>query len=406
MNTFFTKLLKNYDSRDQELLLKAKFVLLIILCGISVLIISLSYTAWLSGLSNLIIYAQSTGAAVMLIALVLLLKGKYEVAIHFIFITSFTVSWVILFGESDESLIIKLDTIVFIVGILAAMPVMLFKTRIPMVIYFVLNLIIFMGFNYYLHVTTDIPIEELMDYLLDTSVIMIFVSLVSFNSFSIFKQALGSLKLELKERIEVEEQLQKAMVQAKSGAQAKMEFLTNMSHEIRTPINGIMGMAELAMENKLDNDLKHIVSTIDSEAAQLLGIVNQILDFSKIEAGKLIIEDIDFNLRNIFDQTCASLSMVGGDKDIEFISFMSPKIPTGLIGDPGRIRQILVNLTSNAIKFTPHGEIYIKCEGINEDDTSVELRFSVKDTGIAIRTEKQKNIFDSFSQADGSTTRQ
>ncbi|MCK5170476.1 MAG: response regulator, partial [Bacteroidales bacterium] len=138
----------------------------------------------------------------------------------------------------------------------------------------------------------------------------------------------------------------------------------------------------------------------------LLGIVNQILDFSKIEAGKLVLEKIPFNLRNTFKQVCSSLAINVNDKKVEFISFLTPDVPVELMGDPGRLRQILVNLTSNAIKFTHAGKIFVKCETVKDNKSSVELRFLIKDTGIGIATNKQQEIFKGFSQADGSTTRE
>ncbi len=406
MGGLITRLLKNYDSQDHELMLKAKFVMLIVFCGISITMVSFSYTAYLSGLFNLLVYAETVGLGVLVFALVILVKGYYQVAVHIVFTVAFTVSWVILFGEPADSILIKLDTIVFVIGTLAAMPVMLLKNRVPMVLYSLLNILIFLGFCYHLHLTTTIPMADLMDYLLDTLVIMVFVSLVSFNSFSIFRQALDSLKQQLKERIEVENKLQHAMVEAEAGAQAKIEFLTNMSHEIRTPINGIMGMAELAMENNLDTDLEQIIKTIDTEATQLLGIVNEILDFSKIEAGKSFIEAVGFDIRRTFEQTCSALYLGLHDKRIDFLSYMAPDVPRQLVGDPGKLRQVLVNLTSNAIKFTREGEICIRCDLVDETAKTATLRFSVEDTGIGITGEKQQKIFESFSQADGSTTRQ
>jgi signal transduction histidine kinase/CheY-like chemotaxis protein/GAF domain-containing protein/HPt (histidine-containing phosphotransfer) domain-containing protein len=214
------------------------------------------------------------------------------------------------------------------------------------------------------------------------------------------------LTTEIKERIEIERKLKRAKIQAEAGAQAKIEFLTNMSHEIRTPINGIMGMAELAMDHELSHELKKILETIDNEANQLLGIINEILDFSKIEAGKLSIENIEFDLRHTFEQTCGSLAMGLDDKGIDFFSFLAPDIPSRLIGDPGRLRQVLVNLTSNAIKFTTEGEIFIKGELVKESASTLTVRFIVKDTGIGIPENSINTIFDSFSQVDGSTTRE
>ena len=213
------------------------------------------------------------------------------------------------------------------------------------------------------------------------------------------------LTSEITERIQIEKKLNKAKIDAEAASQAKGEFLANMSHEIRTPINGIMGMAELALEQTEDKELKKLIQTIDSEASSLLSIINEVLDFSKIEVGKLEIENISFDIRSTFEQACSSLAMGVNDKGIEFISFLSPDIPTYLKGDPGRLRQILVNLVSNALKFTHKGEIFIQAELVKDYKTGVELKFLIKDTGIGIPLEKQATIFESFSQADGSTTR-
>jgi len=214
-----------------------------------------------------------------------------------------------------------------------------------------------------------------------------------------------ALTNEINERIQIEEKLQKAKVAAEEAAKTKGEFLANMSHEIRTPINGIMGMAELAMENDLDDDLRKLVQTIDSEAVALLDIINQILDFSKIEAEKLTLENIPFDLRNTFEKACSLFSMGLKNKEIELISFIAPDIPSRLIGDPGRLRQVILNLAGNAMKFTHEGEIFIKAEKVKQDKSGVEVRFIIKDTGIGIEKSKQKTIFESFIQADGSITR-
>ncbi len=213
------------------------------------------------------------------------------------------------------------------------------------------------------------------------------------------------LTAEINERIQAEKRLKKARLEAEEAARVKGEFLTNMSHEIRTPINGIMGMAEIALGSDLDDDLRQIIKTIDSEASALLTIINKILDFSKIEAGKLVLENIAFNLKATFEKACFLVAMGMGKKDIEFISFFAPDVPERLIGDPGRLRQILLNLAGNAMKFTHHGEIFLKAEVVKDYETEVEIKFIVKDTGIGIEKDKQKSIFESFNQADGSTTR-
>jgi signal transduction histidine kinase/CheY-like chemotaxis protein/HPt (histidine-containing phosphotransfer) domain-containing protein len=203
-----------------------------------------------------------------------------------------------------------------------------------------------------------------------------------------------------------EEALAQACTDADRANRAKGEFLANMSHEIRTPISSIMGLVHLLQQTSLDQEQREKLETVRSSARSLLGVVNDILDFSKIDAGKLSIDSVDFSLRGVLAQMVDLIGVRADAKGVRLATYCPEEVPDSLIGDPLRLRQVLVNLTDNAIKFTEAGEVTVAVEMASASGAQVQLTFSVRDTGIGMSQEQLATLFDPFTQADTSTTRQ
>ncbi len=417
------KLFNEYKESDFILYQKVK-ILSIACIIISIIAVVLLFHRIIILNSNdfIVILPQAMVLVFAIFAFILLYKRKQAISANLLLITCFGAAWSVIFFENTEPLA-KLDTISFVLLVLALTPLLLYQNSKTIIFYFSINISILVVFSLTILRNTQVSEYAATDYLVDNFITMFALGFISYFSFKINKNALAKAKSEIDKNVELNRNLEEKVFQrtaelqeslqnaniltekAKLASKAKSNFLATMSHEIRTPMNGVVGMTDLLSGTNQSKEQKDYTDTIRESATDLIKIINNILDFSKIESGKMELEKARFNARDLIKKVHNILKTISDKKGLSFNCNVDRKVPSILIGDQVRLRQVLINLINNALKFTEKGSVDLNVNFIKETENQVELKLEVKDSGIGIPEDKQLLLFKSFSQVDASTTR-